>query len=204
MNQHLAHDSQAALVSCPVNAMCLAPDDDQQRLVCVAEETPIAFRYDSFSHAVMMATPADPEDFAMGFSRSEGIIEASADLQKVSIRWEDEGVVIDISLSGTSLHRYLANRRVRQLNGRTSCGLCGVEDLKDVRRPAPRVRAAKLPTIERRVEGLRVVAYDIPEGCIAGYYPECNPLLPLWHHAEKSKVPAAKSIPVRVHASTSS
>jgi molybdopterin-dependent oxidoreductase alpha subunit len=52
--------------------------------------------------------------------------------------------------------------------------------------------------VERRVTGLRVVAYDIPEGCIAGYYPECNPLVPLWHHAEKAKVPAAKSIPVRV------
>jgi anaerobic selenocysteine-containing dehydrogenase len=54
--------------------------------------------------------------------------------------------------------------------------------------------------VERKVEGFRVVAYDIPEGCIAGYYPECNPLLPLWHHAEKSKTPAAKSIPVRVKA----
>lgn len=56
--------------------------------------------------------------------------------------------------------------------------------------------------IERRVAGLRVVAYNIPEGCIASYYPECNPLLPLWHHEEKSKVPAAKSIPVRVLADT--
>jgi molybdopterin-dependent oxidoreductase alpha subunit len=54
--------------------------------------------------------------------------------------------------------------------------------------------------VERKVEGFRVVAYDIPEGCIAGYYPECNLLLPLWHHAEKSKTPAAKSIPVRVQA----
>jgi anaerobic selenocysteine-containing dehydrogenase len=52
--------------------------------------------------------------------------------------------------------------------------------------------------VDRQVDGLRVVAYDIPEGCIAGYYPECNPLLPLWHHAEGSKTPAAKSIPVRV------
>ncbi|MFL6836042.1 MAG: hypothetical protein ACJ8FZ_01885, partial [Bradyrhizobium sp.] len=49
MNQRPAHDSQAALVSRPVNAMCLAPDGDQQRLVCLAEETPIAFRYDGFS-----------------------------------------------------------------------------------------------------------------------------------------------------------
>jgi anaerobic selenocysteine-containing dehydrogenase len=52
--------------------------------------------------------------------------------------------------------------------------------------------------IERRVEGLRIVPYDVPQGCIAGYYPECNPLLPLWHYAKESKVPGAKSIPVRI------
>lgn len=52
--------------------------------------------------------------------------------------------------------------------------------------------------VDRRVEGLRIVPYDIPQGCIAGYYPECNPLLPLWHCAKESKVPAAKSIPVRI------
>ena len=52
--------------------------------------------------------------------------------------------------------------------------------------------------VERTVGGFRVVPHDIPEGCIGGYYPECNPLIPLWHHAEGSKVPAAKSIPVRI------
>ena len=52
--------------------------------------------------------------------------------------------------------------------------------------------------VHREVGGFRVRSYDIPEGCIAGYYPECNPLIPLWHHAEKAKVPAAKSIPVRI------
>src|SRR5207237_9977200 len=52
--------------------------------------------------------------------------------------------------------------------------------------------------IPRQLGGLNVVAYDIPEGCCAGYYPECNVLIPLWHHAERSKVPAAKSVPVRV------
>lgn len=45
---------------------------------------------------------------------------------------------------------------------------------------------------------LRAKGFDIPAGCAAGYYPECNPLIPLWHHAEHSKVPAAKFIPVRV------
>ncbi|MBB1600419.1 FdhF/YdeP family oxidoreductase [Variovorax sp. UMC13] len=50
----------------------------------------------------------------------------------------------------------------------------------------------------RVVQGLRVTPYDIPAGCVAGYYPECNPLIPLSHHAEQSKVPAAKAIAVRV------
>lgn len=54
--------------------------------------------------------------------------------------------------------------------------------------------------VHREVRGLRVTPHDLPEGCCAGYYPECNPLLPLWHHDEKAKTPAAKSIPVRVHA----
>ena len=52
--------------------------------------------------------------------------------------------------------------------------------------------------VERKLGGLTVIAYDIPEGCCAGYYPECNVLVPLWHHAERAKVPAAKSVPVRV------
>lgn len=52
--------------------------------------------------------------------------------------------------------------------------------------------------VPRSVEGLRVTTYDIPKGCAAGYYPECNPLIPLWHHAEGSQVPAAKSIPIRL------
>lgn len=52
--------------------------------------------------------------------------------------------------------------------------------------------------VERVVPALRVRAFDIPLGCAAGYYPELNPLIPLWHHAKESKVPAAKSIPIRL------
>ena len=55
--------------------------------------------------------------------------------------------------------------------------------------------------IVREVAGFRIHAYDIPDGCIGGYYPECNPLIPLWHHAERSKVPAAKSVPVVIKTS---
>ena len=52
--------------------------------------------------------------------------------------------------------------------------------------------------VTRQVRDLRVTGYDIPRGCAAAYYPECNPLVPVWHYAEESKVPAAKSIPVRI------
>lgn len=52
--------------------------------------------------------------------------------------------------------------------------------------------------VTREAHGLRVVAYDIPEGCVAGYYPELNRLIPLAHHAEESKVPAGKTVPVRI------
>jgi len=52
--------------------------------------------------------------------------------------------------------------------------------------------------VVRSVVGLRVTEYSVPVGCIAGYYPECNPLIPLWHYAKESKVPAAKAIDVRL------
>jgi molybdopterin-dependent oxidoreductase alpha subunit len=52
--------------------------------------------------------------------------------------------------------------------------------------------------VDRRVENMTVVPYDIPPGSLGGFFPECNPLLPLWHHAKESKVPGAKSIPVRM------
>ncbi len=55
---------------------------------------------------------------------------------------------------------------------------------------------------ERRVDGFAVHAYNIPEGCVGGYYPECNPLVPVWHYAKGSFVPASKGIPVTVEKST--
>jgi molybdopterin-dependent oxidoreductase alpha subunit len=58
--------------------------------------------------------------------------------------------------------------------------------------------------VERVVRQMKIVAFDIPTGCLAGYYPECNPLIPLWHHAKESFVPAGKSIPVRLVKAVSS
>ena len=62
-----------------------------------------------------------------------------------------------------------------------------------------RVRTAVDVQVRREVGPLQIIAYDIPEGCAGAYYPEANPLIPLWHYAERSKVPAAKSVPVTLH-----
>jgi FdhD protein len=144
MNQPLQHATKAVI---PVSANKVSQPDgvERARLICIAEETPIAFRYDGFAHAVMMATPDDLHDFALGFSRTEGIIETASDVRNVVIHEGEDGITLEISLGGNSLHRYLAGRRVRQLRGHTSCGLCGVEDLQDVRRPAVRVAPARPP-----------------------------------------------------------
>jgi FdhD protein len=126
--------------------------------VCVAEEVPVAFRFNGFPHAVMMASPTDLVDFAYGFSLSEGIIVRTADIEGVGVEESDDGIRIDVSLSGHSLHRYLAHRRVRRLSGNTSCGLCGVEDLADVAPIATHVPAAARPdpaVIRRTADQLR-------------------------------------------------
>jgi len=60
------------------------------------------------------------------------------------------------------------------------------------------LRTAIEPEVRREAGPMQIIAYDIPQGCAAAYYPECNPLVPLWHHAERSKVPAAKSVPIRL------
>jgi FdhD protein len=134
MNQPLQHHLPGSVVSLTVEASEGDPGARERRLVCVAEETPVAFRYNGFAHAVMMATPDDLEDFAAGFSLSEGIIEPSGPPPESSVSRCTDGITIDIALGGRDLHRYLASRRVRQLRGHTSCGLCGVEDLSDVSR----------------------------------------------------------------------
>ncbi|MDB5582147.1 MAG: formate dehydrogenase family accessory protein FdhD [Bradyrhizobium sp.] len=138
--QPLRHLTASPFVSVPVNATSEGQVTSQ--LVCVAEETPVGFRYSGFAHAVMMATPEDLEDFAVGFSLSEGATRTSGPLPDISIHRGDEGITVDITLCGEDLHRYLAGRRVRQLRGHTSCGLCGVEDLSDIARPGVRVRTA--------------------------------------------------------------
>ncbi len=99
---------------------------------CVAEEVPVAMVYNGISHAVMLATPQDLEDFALGFSLTEGIISAPDDIYSIEIIIQPNGIELQIELSSASFQS-LKQRR-RNLAGRTGCGLCGAESLEQAMR----------------------------------------------------------------------
>ncbi|WP_079218841.1 formate dehydrogenase accessory sulfurtransferase FdhD [Herbaspirillum robiniae] len=100
----------------------------------VAEEVPIALEYNGISHAVMMATPADLEDFALGFSLTEGIVADPGELYECEIVPGCEGVQVQMRIA---TERFVAlKEKRRNLTGRTGCGLCGAETLEQaVRHP---------------------------------------------------------------------
>src|SRR5262249_52509358 len=123
------------------------------------------FRYNGFAHGVMMATPDDLLDFAAGFSLTEGIIHAANDIVDLQTRVSDYGITFDIALGPDAFHRYLAGRRVRSLRGQTSCGLCGAEDLRDIRRPDVRVDGGKVLTVAQVQSALAALRAYQPLSC---------------------------------------
>jgi FdhD protein len=105
----------------------------------VPEETPVALTYNGSTHAVMMATPADLEDFAFGFTLTEGIVGSVGDIEGVELVEFDEGVDLQIALA-TDASEALARRR-RRMAGPVGCGLCGIESIEQALRPASLVKA---------------------------------------------------------------
>ncbi|MES2546107.1 MAG: formate dehydrogenase accessory sulfurtransferase FdhD [Pseudomonadota bacterium] len=98
----------------------------------VAEEVPIALVYNGVSHAVMLATPLDLEDFALGFSLSEGILRDKSDLYGIEIEKQAQGIELRLEIA-TECFVHLKERR-RNLVGRTGCGICGSESLEQALR----------------------------------------------------------------------
>jgi FdhD protein len=107
----------------------------------VVDEVPVALVYNGISHAVMMATPADLEDFALGFSLSEEIIVGPGQCYGIDVENTAGGVAVQIEIAGSAFMA-LKERR-RSLTGRTGCGLCGVDSLDQVCRALPTLAPAR-------------------------------------------------------------
>ena len=109
----------------------------------VAEETPVAIVHDASTYAVMMATPADLEDFGIGFSLTEGVIERPAEVTGLEIAQSALGIELRMWLAPERGEALMTRRRT--MAGPTGCGLCGIESLEALQRPRRRPLAEPGP-----------------------------------------------------------
>ena len=115
----------------------LAGSNAEPASAAVAEEVPVALVYAQRPHVVLMATPCDLEDLAVGFTLTEGIVEHAGEIRGVTVARHSRGIDLLIDVAAPVVDRLAA--RSRALAGRTSCGLCGVSAIDDAVRIPPRV-----------------------------------------------------------------
>lgn len=102
-------------------------DISTDKIDLIATEVPIAFSYNGVSHAVMMASPLDLEDFALGFSLTERVVDNSQQIEAINIRQAKLGYTVQIQVDASLIERL--DLQKRQMSGRSGCGVCGISDL---------------------------------------------------------------------------
>ena len=122
-----------------IETVRLAPDGVAPGTRLVAVETPVAISFLGIGYAVMMATPADLEDFGVGFACAERLIRSADQVKDIVVRSETRGLLLNLELARECEEDVVS--RVRHRVGESSCGLCGIENMDQALRPLPRVGA---------------------------------------------------------------
>ncbi len=117
--------------------LAVAGDSALERLVPV--EAPVAIEYNGLGYAVMMATPEALDDFARGFTLSEGLVESVDQIETIDVHEAAGGWIVRIALPHAAMEPVIARARTRV--SESSCGLCGMENIEEVLRPLPPVAA---------------------------------------------------------------
>ena len=144
MQQHGTQTDNMSSQPYTTAAVCrVRPDGMSRDSDVVAEESAVALVYNGISHAVLMATPQNLEELALGFSLSEGILQKRSELYGTEIRHSCDGIEIRLDIA-SSRFQALKERR-RSLNGRTGCGLCGIDSLAAVKPVLPQVARGRGP-----------------------------------------------------------
>lgn len=121
----------------------------------VAVEVPVALEYNGISHVVMLASPGALEDFALGFSLSEGILKNASELYDCEIETQADGVLVKMQIAS---ERFVSlKEKRRNMTGRTGCGLCGAETLQQVFHHPTAVSQSHTVPAQHLLDGMRAM-----------------------------------------------
>ena len=139
----MSHDDRAAnphhMIDMPVRQLGLAEPGDAALVRNIAVEAPVSIEVGGIGYAVMMATPGDLEDYAIGFALSEGLVAAPDQVERIDVHPVEGGWALRLWVPPE--RRAIAIERARQRVSESSCGLCGIENIAEVLRPLPLVTA---------------------------------------------------------------
>lgn len=145
------------MIDLPVRRLGLGEPGDAELTRSIAIEAPVSIEVGGIGYAVMMATPADLEDYAIGFALSEGLVDTSEQVRRVDAHRIDGGWALRIWLPPE--RNAIALERARKRVSESSCGLCGIENIEEVLRPLPPV-TARIRTDRDAIAAALVALHD--------------------------------------------